>query len=482
MAFGVTLEGFNPKRLPDIKLNLEEKNRAVFGDIRTDPDSNFGQKIGVESEVLSLLWELQQNIYGSQYPSTAQGVSLDGVLELNGLTRLPATSTSVQVGLEVDDATVITDTLRVSVPVSGEEFQIQDGFTVDYSTLFGIYYEVVDVQDNTAYDVIINGVTTSITSAISGATSSSIATQIVDAINARVAADMVATQPASGVVLAVGVDNNSFADTTIDAKLLLRIPRAFLSINKGQILATAQSVDTISSSPVSGLGSVLNYVEGLLGREIQTDAEARAYRLEALASLGNATLEAMRTKLLTNVENVNSVNILENDTDVVVDGQDPHSVAVVASGGFDSLEFATEIFNTKAAGIKTFGDISESVTDSQGFTHLINYSTPSPITIYIGMNVTLDSEGSFPVNGEELIKAALVEYGLTLDIGNDVIYQKLFTPIYAVGGIADVELGIRTSGPYADPPTIIPAEQVNIAIAITEIASIETSNIVVEIL
>jgi len=479
MAFGVTLEGFNPKRLPDIKLSLEELNKAAFGDIRTDPDSNFGQKIGVESEVLSLLWELEQNIYNSQYPSTAEGVSLDYVLELNGLKRLGATSTDVTVGLEVSDTTVIPDDLRAVVNTSGEEFQIQDGFTVDYSNLFGLYYEVDDVQNSTAYDVIINAVTTSITSIASGSTAISIATQIVDALNLR--ADVTATQPSSGVVLVSGVSNLAFADTTVDSKLLLRIPRTFLSINKGQILATSGSVDTVSSTPVSGLTSVYNYEEGLLGREIQTDAEARVYREESLASLGNATIEAIRTKLLLNVENLNSVSVIENDTDATVDSQPPHSIAVIASGGFDGLELATEIFNTKAAGIATYGSDSEVITDSQGFTHVINYSEPSTVPIYVGINITTSTEESFPVDGEQQIKDALVAFALNYNSGDDVVYQKLFTPIYSIQGIADAELGIKTSGAYSDPPTILPSEQANIPISITEIASIIDANIVIEV-
>lgn len=93
--YGVTPEGFNMMRLPEIKDQYEDLFIAEFGDINLDAQSVTGQIIGIFSKVLADDWENLSDVYSSQYPNSASGVSLDNVVQLNGLTRLPALRTSV---------------------------------------------------------------------------------------------------------------------------------------------------------------------------------------------------------------------------------------------------------------------------------------------------------------------------------------------------------------------------------------------------
>src|SRR5258708_32313831 len=95
MTFGLTPAGFNAMRLADIKQALDNAFIAEFGDINLDPQSVFGQEIGVISKALADIWENLEDVYFSQYPNSASGVSLDNVTQLNDITRLPATQTSV---------------------------------------------------------------------------------------------------------------------------------------------------------------------------------------------------------------------------------------------------------------------------------------------------------------------------------------------------------------------------------------------------
>jgi uncharacterized phage protein gp47/JayE len=94
-VYGVTPQGFNPMRLPEVKDELEDLFISEFGDINLDPQSVAGQLIGIYSKVLADDWENLWDVYKSQYPNSATGVSLDNVVQLNGLTRLPALRTSV---------------------------------------------------------------------------------------------------------------------------------------------------------------------------------------------------------------------------------------------------------------------------------------------------------------------------------------------------------------------------------------------------
>ena len=94
-VYGVTPQGFNKMRLIDVKEELEDLFIAEFGDINLDPQSVAGQIIGIFSKVLADDWENLEDVYLSQYPNSASGISLDNVVQLNGLTRLPALRTSV---------------------------------------------------------------------------------------------------------------------------------------------------------------------------------------------------------------------------------------------------------------------------------------------------------------------------------------------------------------------------------------------------
>lgn len=93
--YGVTPQGFNAMRLSDVKQELENLFISEFGDINLDAQSVAGQIIGIFSKVLADDWENLSDVYLSQYPNSASGVSLDNVVSLNGITRLPALRTTV---------------------------------------------------------------------------------------------------------------------------------------------------------------------------------------------------------------------------------------------------------------------------------------------------------------------------------------------------------------------------------------------------
>ena len=65
---GLTPEGFERKRLIDIKTTIEDALKLAFGNnIDLSEQSGFGQFVGILSEAISDQWESQENIYNSQY-------------------------------------------------------------------------------------------------------------------------------------------------------------------------------------------------------------------------------------------------------------------------------------------------------------------------------------------------------------------------------------------------------------------------------
>lgn len=121
--FGLTLTGFNRKRLADIKAEKEAAFKLVFGDnINLNPQSNFGQIIGIESESEALVWELAEAVYNSFYPSTAQGSQLSNLVTLNGIERRTATSSTVTLTLTGVDGTIIPAGSLVAIPNNTVQF------------------------------------------------------------------------------------------------------------------------------------------------------------------------------------------------------------------------------------------------------------------------------------------------------------------------------------------------------------------------
>src|SRR3989304_3338015 len=90
--FGLLPRGFSIKRWTDIKAEIESSLRTIFGvGINLLPTELLGEIVGIISEREALVWELAQAIYNSQYPDSANGISLDNVVAITGIKRLEAT-------------------------------------------------------------------------------------------------------------------------------------------------------------------------------------------------------------------------------------------------------------------------------------------------------------------------------------------------------------------------------------------------------
>ena len=123
MDYGVTPQGFVPKTLQIIKGELEAEFRSVFGaGINLEPESVFGQIVGIFSEREALLWEMAEDVYASDRPDSSADASLDGLAALTGATRLPATKTAVTVTMGGTAGTVLPAGRVVSVVGSGARF------------------------------------------------------------------------------------------------------------------------------------------------------------------------------------------------------------------------------------------------------------------------------------------------------------------------------------------------------------------------
>lgn len=130
--YGITPEGFSRKRLDQLLLELNDEMKAVFGDnFNVSPESPDGQINGVISESNANLWEIAQESYDAFNPSAAAGVTLSNLVQLNGITRLPATTSRVQLSLTGAVDTTIPAGSLISTNDTGDQFSTEIGIILD---------------------------------------------------------------------------------------------------------------------------------------------------------------------------------------------------------------------------------------------------------------------------------------------------------------------------------------------------------------
>lgn len=659
MTFGLTPQGFKAKRLPDIQSDYRNQLLAEFGEINLDPQSIFGQLIGVLSKPMADLWENMEDVYFSQYPNSAEGISLDNVVQLNAITRLAAQQTKVTAVCSGLEGTLINQGALARIPDTGAVFFCQqDSFitransasaTVQVAAAAPQAYTVILNNQAITYSlpiitftgsfvtgnsivVTLNGTTlpavpfntnndqtlTDIATAIAAFSAVQSATpttpniiSIVPVLGKNVVINSIvitggASQPTYAVtfaqptVNAVSQNLTSIINLTISTVTATDLTGSFsiladdvdvpFSINVGtNLTVSAQSspttflsqdfapiaapINTLTEilTPISGWSSINNTKAGITGRFTETDAELRIRRNNSIRLLGAGTVESIRARLLQQVPGVTSAFIFENRTmtqepiDIVLNqdlvpgntitivfntiqtlpvvtyatshldtmnaiaivlanqpqiasavvggtanrtitmsmkeavevtittfsvsggasqaqavfkgGRVAKSFEAVVQGGSDA-DVANKIWLTKPAGIQTFGNTSFTITDSQGEQQVINFSRPTPIYIWVTVALTLYPEETFPPNGQDLVAAAINNYGNGLGIGVDVLLQRVLAQIFTVPGIASGLMQIAATNSPGDSPLYGTAD---IPIQENELAVFDLSRITVTV-
>lgn len=475
MSYGVTDAGFIIKDLQTIKTEMETDFKNSFGDdIDVSEDSNFGQLIGNLSKKHSSLWELAQAVYQSFNPDSAEGISLDGVAAFVAVTRLPATSSTVTVALYGNLGTVIPVGHQVRQSETLEDFELIDAVTISASSLIDSVVSVANVLNSTLYTVTINGNAYTYTSDAT-ATDLEIIAGLKTSIDAG-SDPVTVTDNLDGTMNITADDGITSFSLVVDANLQIdsqASPGNYSAINTGAISVPSNTI-IIIVNPIAGLSSVNNIAAGLAGRDVETDEEFRIRRRESLTAIGAGTDEAIRSALLQEVDNVTAALVISNRTDVTDgDGRPPHSFEAVVSGG-DEQEIADKIWEKQPSGIQPNGDITKTVVDSVGNNQTVKFSRPTNVYIWVDLDYALNTEESFPTNGEDLIKEAIVDWAAeNLGIGDDVIYQRLSIPIYSVPGVGTITITLATSTTPGGPPGSYTAA--DITIASDEIAVFDTT-------
>lgn len=477
MAFGLTDAGFEIKRLADIKTEMEAKVRSVLGSATNlAPETALGQLIAIFSERESFIWEELEDIYLSAYPDTARGVSLDNVVGYTGTTRQGA-----QPSRQLLER--LFGTAGALIP-AGTIFSVQNAPTSRFKTDFDVTLAAgADERQKLTFSAVPTAGTWRLNyRANDSATFAFNATSATIQASLRTlpfGADIVVTgNYSAGLTIDyAGAAGKQEQDPIgIDLDLLVNgITAVTISVvtqiqgqNQGLVdltaLATGPAIApagtlTVIETPVSGLASILNLTDAGQGRDLETDAELRIRRAKTLQVAGKATVDAIRSALLS-LSGVTDVIVFENDTMIPdSNGRPAKSFEAVVNGGNLQTIF-DKIWDVKAAGIRTFGSQVGSITDSQGQPHTVQFSRPTQLPVYLEVDLTTNSQ--FPANGLVAARQSLVDVGNAAGIGkNVVVYPTLISALNSIPGITDVAIRIGLApSPTTDDNIIVAANQV----------------------
>lgn len=452
---GLTPEGLTVLRLPEVVEELRDKAREIWADtvpegevVNVEDNSAIGRQIGVVAPSGADLWEAVQQVYDAFNPNTAVGISLDNIVALGGVARIPSSPTRATCLVTGNTNVIIPANSKVTSSTTGKTYSnlLLTQLSVTNSTGVGI--NPISVANNTVYTIsyreandIIN-IDISVTTPMSGTTLLSLYNQFEVLIAGSFPA--LKTSINNNILYVESVDPFQLFTYSATSNLgIVKVikPLVFTGDEVGPVVQPVGTIDTIAT-PVLGWDSVNNPTEAAIGSFIETDSELRERFRNSKFDKSTNVIESLYSAIL-GIQGVQDLRIYENDTSITdSNGVLGHSFLTIVDGGLGTA-IAQAIWDNKPIGILSQGSTTVTILDTQGLPHDVNFSRPTPVTIYIEIDLTTNSQ--FPPNGEDAIRDALIKYISDLKIGDDVIYSRLYTPINSVSGHQVNSLNIATS-------------------------------------
>lgn len=448
---GVTLEGFQVKRLNEIIAGLKQNAKPIFQDlvkpgdeVDTSDASTIGRLIGLMSLQFDECWQAMQEVYNAFDPDVAAGVALDNIVEYLGVSRRLGRPTVVRASVWGQTGVTLAEgqTIRGD---DGNRFVSTTPLTFSNNDLIGVAVRPSPIEGlNSSFTFIVDeGIFTIEHTVLAGQSAQDVLnswqTQFdsleLDRIDGYIEDDKFYVVPKEYYTYFTlpGTTNA----TLVEVKKRL----TFNSIEEGDIPAPLHTLKTILT-PVFGWLSVDNEVTAERGSAYETDEELRERFRVSKALRANNMSESLYAQLI-ELEDVVSLRIYENMTDIPdVLGLPAHSYMVVIRGGTDS-SIGEAIWNNKPHGIATHGTTSVVVRDSQNLERTVKFSRAVEVPVYVKIEIER-TDATFSNESIEEIREAVVNYiNQQTAFGEPVIYTRLFTPANAATGyqINSLEIG-----------------------------------------
>lgn len=462
----ITNTGLEKPMLAECVQEIGDALEGVVGPVNREADSTTGQWIGVEAEANTVHFEALEHLWNSRFLSTATGAALDAIGTWFGVARNGRTATQANAVIYGTESTLVPAGSLASF--GNHNFALQEDAVISRSSLVDGQFRIGSL-DQSAYTVRIDGADLSYTRKNED-TLATVAKQIAALIDQS--QKYIASSSGAVVSLTSESKVQGYPVSLEEGMTWVKIgsPALFTATEKGAVVVPVGGLNTPVSA-IPGWTGVTNLVAGSAGSDRESDTAYRnRLRNARSANNGSATESAISARLLNEVAGVTLAVVLENDTMKTVDDMPPKSIQCIVAGGLEQ-DVADAIWKYKAAGIETYGTTNITVRDSHGQSHVVGFSRPVNLTIYVRVAVTLlDDEEELPVSVVKLIKDGVKAYFSTLSLGSDVITQRMYGYIYEkTTGIGKLTITVSSNGTDF-------SEQ-NISVPVTAYATVSDENI-----
>lgn len=257
-------------------------------------------------------------------------------------------------------------------------------------------------------------------------------------------------------------DNDEIFTLDYEVKIVFSASdTAYASVTSENIGISASANSISLETPISGV-TVTNNRTAFQGFEEETNAELR----NRLLRLGTPTSYNLKVGLelaLLQLDNVKSVNILDNNTLSTVQGVNPKSFSTIVLGG-NRAEIADVIHKYSGCGSASFGDIQQLVKAEDGNIYPVNFSEPTELLTVVNASLTTNSDFDED-SGKEQIRDLIIEYFDGLTIGDDLFIQ-IVESICLIDGVTNVVLTLDGGSVslFAGYDEIFVTNQANVAV------------------
>lgn len=466
--YGVTAAGYVPKRADEIKDSINAKLKEGWGyDVSMNPQSMIQVLVTGISDEIAALWEEAQENYYSLYPSSAEGHSLDNVLQFAGLSREADQRTKYTLRCTGEDMTAIPYGTRVMSDTQPQKYFMC--YTDEQEISHGAFREVLlsmYVGGERDYIISVNGESV-FYSAEEGEESESIVDYFVSAINMN----GIEAEKEEGMLRlrdTGGASSNvlSMSENVLVEECVSNI--IFESEEYGEIVIPNGLINKIYSN-VSGFTAVVNDISPVLGRLEATDIETRQDYIKRSMIRSCNMVDSIRSALY-ELDNVEVARVYENDTDHTDDtGRPPHCIEAVVLGG-DDEEIANTIRLKKTSGIYSFGSTRRKVSDEEGNVHDIGFNRPENVYVWLRVELTAMEGTTLPLSYQAITQNIIMGNTGDFGIGEYIILQRLYSAIYSgISNVVNINIRAWTTKNPSEQPSSYTAT--NIPLGVREMAA-----------
>lgn len=445
---------------------LQEIAKARFAslleqgeELSVDESSILGRILGIIADIDSSQEELMFQMYSSFDPEQAEGVYLDKLVHLfAGLKRKQPTPAIAGLMLRGSLGVTVPEGSNVSNTKTGDIFATDNAVTFARTNANGVVIDVGAISVGTAVSLSYSEIDslnqyppiTIVASELD--TSLSIARSLVQTINAT-SSVIQAFLDQDNAVHVKFINFNIVGNFSTTGNLDIIQSYQPVTATSKTFSAVVQAVNDLNviQSPVLGWYEVYNPFDSLASTELESDTELRNRYKFSKNFMQTGNREAMYTALYS-LAGVRFANVQENIQDIPFEGRSSHGIVVTVLGG-DDQEVAQTIDKYRAFAY-TDGTIEVGLYDTNGIPYSVRFNRPEIVPIQIKLSLTTDTN-VFPTDGMLRIQNALIDYVSNLNVGEDVVWSKLFTPINSVDGQSVNNLLIGKVGESLGTDTIV---------------------------